>query len=173
MLQAILQRELKTGFASLPGTHIHGRLPISGTLLNQILKEIVAKRDTPVKGVALAILDDNKGVALIAIDMLLLPKQIEVPFSIEPVVGRGDRLLVVVNLEVGGVLGKAIPVVLGAMGSVPGLKSEGSRIELDLGAKIRERNGGAEIAPLFKTLEVRTRRGFADIVFDLQVEEAQ
>jgi hypothetical protein len=102
MLQKILERELASGFASLPGTQIKGKLPVPGALINQALKEAIAKKSGPVKGVMVALLEGNKAIAVVAIDQFLLPKTLELPFTIEPTVAKDGKLIATVQLEPGG-----------------------------------------------------------------------
>ena len=170
MLQRILEKELATGFASLPGTHVRGTLPVPSALLNQALKEALSKKETPVKGVLLALLEDNKAIAVIGIDKWPLPKKVELPFSILPTVARGGKLIATVVLDPpGGLLGTLIPLLAGL---VPGVKANGTTLEIDLGARLKE-NSGHDLAPLIENLELRTRRGYLDVTFSLRVPETE
>ena len=166
MLKEILEREIATGFASLPGTRLKGTLPIPGTLLNQALREALAKRETPIKGVLLALLEDNKAIAVIGIDKWPLPKQVEIPFSIAPTVKREGQLIVSVTLDPpGGLLGVIVPILAGL---IPGVDARGNTLEIDLGARLKQKSGH-DLAPLIQNLELRTRRGFLDVAFTLEV----
>ena len=168
MLQKILERELASGFSSLPGTQIKGTLPVPGALLNQALKDALAKKSGPVKGVMVALLDGNKAIAVVAIDQFLLPKTLELPFSIEPTVARNGQLIVTIQLESpGGLVGVLIPLLAGL---VPGVTANGTMLSIDLGTQLKEKSGH-DLAPLIEKLELSTRRGFLDIAFSLSVPE--
>ncbi|WP_309707812.1 hypothetical protein [Armatimonas sp.] len=168
MLQKILERELASGFSSLPGTHIKGTLPVPGALLNQALKDVLAKKGGPVKGVMVALLEGNKAIAVIAIDQFLLPKTLELPFTIEPVVANNGKLVAVIELESpGGLVGALIPLLAGLM---PGVTANGTTLSIDLGARVKEKSGH-DFAPLIESLTLSTRRGFLDISFSLRVPE--
>jgi hypothetical protein len=168
MLQKILERELASGFASLPGTQIKGKLPVPGALINQALKEKLAKKSTPVKGVMVALLEGNKAIAVIAIDQFLLPKTLELPFTIEPMVAKNGTLIAQIELEPpGGLVGVLIPLLAGLM---PGVTASGTTLSIDLGAQLKAKSGH-DFAPLIEKLELSTRRGFLDIAFSLRVPE--
>lgn len=168
MLQKILERELASGFSSLPGTQIKGNLPVPGALLNQALKDALAKKSGPVKGVMVALLDSNKAIAVVAIDQFLLPKTLELPFSIEPTVARNGQLIATIHLEPpGGLVGVLIPLLAGL---VPGVTANGTTLSIDLGTQLKEKSGH-DLAPLIDKLELSTRRGFLDIAFSLRVPE--
>jgi hypothetical protein len=168
MLQKILERELGSGFASLPGTHIQGKLPVPGTLLNQALKEALAKKSGPVKGVMVALLEGNKAIAVVAIDQFLLPKTLELPFTIQPTVAQNGKLIATVELEPpGGLVGVLIPLLAGLM---PGVTASGTTLSIDLGARLKEKSGH-DFGHLIERLELSTRRGFLDISFSLRVPE--
>jgi len=170
MLQKILERELASGFASLPGTHLRGTLPVPSALLNQALREALAQKNGPVKGVLIALLDDNKAIAVVALEQWPLPKQVELPFSISPVVARGGKLLASITLDPpGGLLGALIPMLAGL---VPGVRASGNTLEFDLGAQLKEKSGH-DFTPLIEKLEIRTRRSFLDITFALRVPETE
>jgi hypothetical protein len=168
MLQKILERELASGFASLPGTHIKGKLPVPGALLNQALKDALTKKSGPVKGVMVALLEGNKAIAVIAIDQFLLPKTLELPFTIAPTVAKNGTLVATIELEPpGGLVGVLIPLLAGL---VPGVTATGTTLSIDLGAQLKEKSGH-DFAPLIEQLELTTRRGFLDITFSLRVPE--
>lgn len=168
MLQKILERELASGFASLPGTQIKGKLPVPGALINQALKEAIAKKGGPVKGVMVALLEENKAIAVVAIDQFLLPKTLELPFTIEPTVAKDGKLIATVQLDPpGGLVGVLIPLLAGM---VPGVTANGTTLSIDLGAQLKEKSGH-DFASLIDTLELSTRRGFLDIHFALRVPE--
>lgn len=170
MLQRILEKELATGFASLPGTHVRGRLPVPSALLNQALKEALAKKDTPVQGVLVALLDNNKAIAVIGLDKWPLPKKVELPFSIVPTVAQGGKLTATIVLDPpGGLIGTLIPLLASL---VPGVKANGTTLEIDLGARLKE-NSGHDLAPLIENLELHTRRGYLDVTFSLRVPDAE
>lgn len=168
MLQTILERELASGFASLPGTRIKGKLPVPGALINQALKDALAKKNGPVKGVMVALLDGNKAVAVVAIDQFLLPKTLELPFTIEPTVAQNGKLIATIHLDPpGGLVGALIPLLAGL---VPGVTANGTTLSIDLGAQLKEKSGH-DFAHLMESLELSTRRGFLDVAFSLQVPE--
>ena len=168
MLQKILERELASGFASLPGTQIRGKLPVPGALINQALKEALSKKNGPVKGVMVALLEDNKAIAVVALDQFLLPKTLELPFTIEQTVARNGKLIATIQLEPpGGLVGILIPLLAGLM---PGVTAQGTTLSIDLGAQLKEKSGH-DFAHLIDRLELSTRRGFLDIVFSLRVPE--
>ena len=168
MLQKILERELSSGFASLPGTHLQGKLPVPGALINQALKEALAKKSSPVKGVMVALLDENKAIAVVAIDQFLLPKTLELPFTIQPTVAKNGKLIVTVQLEpTSGLVGVLIPLLAGLM---PGVTTSGMALSLDVGARLKEKSGH-DFTPLMERLELGSRRGFLDISFSLRVPE--
>ena len=168
MLQTILERELASGFASLPGTQIRGKLPVPGALINQALKEALAQKSGPVKGVMVALLEDNKAIAVVALDQFLLPKQLELPFTIQSIVARNGKLIATIQLEPpGGLVGILIPLLAGL---VPGVTASGTTLSIDLGAQLQEKSGH-DFAPLIQSLELSTRRGFLDIAFSLRVPE--
>lgn len=168
MLQKILERELASGFASLPGTQIKGKLPVPGALINQALKDALAKKSGPVKGVMVALLEGNKAIAVVAIDQFLLPKTLELPFTIEPTVAKNGKLIATVHVEPpGGLVGALIPLLAGLM---PGVTANGTTLAIDLGAQLQEKSGH-DFTPLIDTLELSTRRGFLDITFSLHVPE--
>ncbi len=170
MLQKILERELASGFASLPGTQIKGNLPVPGALLNQALKDALLKKSGPIKGVMVALLEGNKAIAVVAIDQFLLPKTLELPFTIEPKVAKNGQLVATVHLEPpGGLVGVLIPLLAGL---VPGVTANGTMLSIDLGARLQEKSGH-DLAPLIEKLELSTRRGFLDIAFSLRVPEVK
>lgn len=170
MLQKILERELASGFASLPGTYLRGTLPVPSALLNQALREALAQKSGPVKGVLIALLDDNKAIAVVAIEQWPLPKQVELPFTIAPVVAKNGKLIAAITLDkLEGIIGMLIPLLAGL---VPGVKANGNTLEIDLGAQLKEKSGH-DFTPLIEKLEIRTRRSFLDIAFALRVPETE
>jgi hypothetical protein len=121
-----------------------------------------------VKGVMVALLEGNKAVAVVALDQFLLPKTLELPFTIAPTVAKNGKLIATVQLEPpGGLVGVLIPLLAGL---VPGVTANGTTLSIDLGVQLKEKSGH-DFAHLMETLELETRRGFLDITFSLRVPE--
>ena len=169
-LLSLLTRERSQGFPNLRGTRLSGVLPIPGEWLNQALREGRPESDdSPVKGIALAIQDTTRATLLVSLDKWPLPKLMEIPLLWDPLLdltAPGGPTLRLTH-ELGGLLGGAIPVIVGAA-KQPGIRAEGRHITLALGELLKKQNLG-DVLALFTHLELRGAPGTLFLHFTLEI----
>lgn len=168
-MRAWILQEAGNGLARFSGTHLTGTVPVDGRLANTLLQSAPLPPDGPLKSVAIAFQPGNRAVLLLALERFPLPRQMEIPLTVEPVVEVPGQPVIVLHLQPGGLWGMVVPILLGAIAR-PGISNQGNTVRLDLAA-LTPPESRRWLACL-RRLELRTEPGRLAIHFDLLVEES-
>ena len=160
-----------TAFQDLAGSHISARVPIARALLNRIVADLLAGKQTPVRSVDIQPRPDDQFELTVTLSVPFVP-----PLKVTLVVAQQPRFpespIMVLRWSLLGGLGAFAAKFTGALRDrLPaGIRMDGDRIVLDLPVIAEHAAAdGIQLLLLFKRVELHTIADRAVIDVDIAV----
>jgi hypothetical protein len=161
----LLQRQQRDGFPDLAGSEVAATIPVSDSLLNELIATLLSNGGT-VREIRVRAEESNRVTAEIRVSRPRFLPRISVRVAIEDQPELPARPTLGLRLmEPSGLLGRAASLIPYFTSLPPGISIEGDRIRIDLRRLLAERNveGWLDYA---SDLRVNTRAGA--IVLDVR-----
>ena len=164
----LLAQLQSSGFRDLSGSRISARIPVSRSLLNELVAQALQGRTTPVQKVDIQPRDGDRLDAMVTVTWSFVP-----PLKVAVVVDRQPEFpaspVLVLRWSLLGGLGAIASRVLAALGKLPaGIRLNGDRLELDIPV-LAARTEAAPLLSYVRTLELHTVADRFVLVVDLEV----
>ena len=164
----VLDRLRSSGFQDLAGTRFSGSIPVSERLINELVAGSIP-RDAPVREVRVQPLDADAFSIRVSPRAALLPSlTLRLDIDQQPQM-PGSPVLVLRMATMGGLLGLASAALPVARMLPPGVRVDGDRILVDLGAMAVQR-GAQDLLRHVTQLRVNTEAGRVVLRIDLAIE---
>lgn len=169
-LQAFLEKQRAGGFADLKGAFLHGSVPLSEALINEIIRETAP---ASVPRLRLTLKDDNRvDLDLRASVPVLGELHLHRELTVETQIKRPGSLRLRIRIVGGSFFDRMKNSALAALASgrlPPFVTMTGSRIEIDLEEILRQQTLGRDLLPFIQSAEIEGRQGTLIVRFRLEV----
>jgi hypothetical protein len=158
----------------LAGTSIAAEIPLSNDLVNRLIAQRLAASPSAIAAAHAEAQDhDNVGIELSLRGPKLLPAvRIAARIDRQPDLPRAPVLGLRWSVPGLGPLGLlAAPALTWFKALPPGIRADGDRLDVDIGAVLRSQGLG-ELLPYIAALQVHTRRGAFLVRFELRIPRA-
>jgi hypothetical protein len=164
----LLAQLQSSAFGDLAGSRISARIPVSRSLVNQLVAQALEGTTTPVRDVDIQPRDDDRIDAIVRVSLPFVPP-LKVAIAIEEQPQFPASPVLVLRWSLLGGLGAIASRLIGARDRLPpGIKLDGDRLELDIPV-LAARLPVAPMLSWVKTLELHSIADRVVVVVDLQV----
>ena len=166
----LLEHWRTTHFAGFAGTTVEVRVPISQTLLDDVLAREVLPRVPALRRLEARILADNRLELLVASAQIAWLPSLTIPLAIEPEMAPGPRVRLQI---VGGGIAAQLAPFAGRLGDgrVKGLRIHDRNIEVDLIEFLRPPDDRT-VERWFEAGSISTERGVVWVTARLALSDA-
>lgn len=164
-------RQRQNNFADFKGAAITGTIPLREALVNELALEAVRQNNDKLKGLQVSFLDNNLIHIKVTVKIFIATPTLDLAVQVEN--RQNNQGAPILRLQVtplgGGLLDTFLPVLLGMIPVPESVTVSGRQVDINLHT-VFTRRGMHEIAALIKLLQLRVRRGIAEIDFGLKVD---
>jgi hypothetical protein len=164
----LLAQLQSSAFRDVAGSRISARIPVSRSLVNELVAQALAGRTTLVRRVDIQPREGDRLDAIVRVSLPLVPP-LNVAIAIERQPQFSASPVLVLRWSLFGGLGALASRLFGAGDRLPpGIRLDGDRLELDIPV-LADRSPVASMLSWVKTLELHTAADQLILVVDLEV----